>query len=128
MDRRDILQVGGALAAATLFDGAASPALAAGLADAVLVDTRFPESLAAARRWPASRLLSSDGDLTELWRDQLDGAWRGHGGRLLGLTGEDVLFVLETLARDRRRRVLQRMALPSASGAPLVAWTIAVRA
>ena len=99
------------------------PAMAAApkTIDAFVVDTRFARSLAAAR--PGFRRLTTDGDMTRLWTDHLDAAWRAPGGMLAGTTGEDVLFVLETLAHDRGRRVLARE--PIGGGA--VRWLIGMR-
>jgi hypothetical protein len=99
------------------------PAMAAGreAVDTFVVDTRFAGSLAAAR--PGVRHLTTDGDMTRLWVEHLDAAWRTPSGVLAGTTGEDVLFVLETLAHDRGRRVLARE--PAGGGA--VRWLIGMR-
>lgn len=89
--------------------------------DTVVVDTRFAKSIAAAGG--SVRRLTTDGDVTRLWTDHFDAAWRTPGGMIAGTTGEDVLFVLETLAHDRGRRVLARG--PAAGGA--VHWLIGMR-
>lgn len=90
-------------------------------------DTRFAATAApraAAWTW------AIDGDVTALWTERLDRAWRDpQSGLLAGTTGDDALFVLEHLAWDRQRRVVERTTVPDAGGpVPLVRWFIAPRA
>lgn len=78
--------------------------------DSFVADSRFEESVAATQGIfsDAVRLLQIDGDVTDLWYDHLDHAWREPRGIIAGVTGDDALFVLEQLAWDRRRRVIYR--------------------
>jgi len=112
-NRRKLLQVALAISVAPLFDAAALlfpgvlPANGVegpSLVDGFIVDNRFIESVEAARS--AGRrgraLYEVDGDVTDLWYRCLDARWRERPGALAGITGEDVLFVLENLASDRR--------------------------
>lgn len=92
--------------------------------DGFVIDRRFPLSLSA--DVGTARLFQVDGDVTTLWYETLDPLWRKPGFVLGGVTGKDVLFVLETLAPDRGRRVISRRHLPTATDdeGP-VAWVIA---
>ena len=67
------------------------------------------------------------GDLTDLWYHDLDLAWRRRPETLGGATTEQGLFVLETLAMDRRMRVAHREAGPIENGERLWHWVIAPR-
>jgi hypothetical protein len=91
----------------------------------VLVDQRFPASLAFAqpflRRGAAARAFA--GDLTHLWLHDLGPLWKARPEPLAGLTGPDALFVLAELARGAGLRVLART-FPQPSS-PAVAWLIA---
>jgi hypothetical protein len=124
VDRRGVLALGAAALAVRPTAG-----LAAGMPTAIgqVIDTRFPLTQALAPvaggwRHPI------DGDVTRLWVDRLDAAWRAPGGAVEGMTGEDALFVLEHLAWDRRRRVVRRQPTgQSWQGVRLVRWTIAAR-
>ncbi len=93
--------------------------------DALVLDTRHltegPEGMA------ARAIHRFDGDVTALWFDTLDPAWRKRGFVVGGVTGRDALFVLETLAADRGRRVVSRELLPAAADGTEgpVAWVIA---
>jgi hypothetical protein len=80
------------------------------LIDGFVIDSRFPESRHAGAdlRFAGVRRHEVDGDVTSLWYDHLDAAWRNAGGGLAGLTGKDVLFVLARLAWDRRRKLYFR--------------------
>jgi hypothetical protein len=111
-NRREVLQVGLAISVAPLFDAAAllfPGALpvdrldSSSLVDGIVLDNRFIESVEAAHSTPRGlALYEVDGDVTDLWYRCLDARWRDRPGALAGITGEDVLFVLENLASDRR--------------------------
>jgi hypothetical protein len=76
----------------------------------VLYDTRFPASVAFARR-AATRGLSTqamDGDMTQFWYDDLYHRWRQGPAAIAGLTAHGALFCLERLAWDQRMRVVFR--------------------
>lgn len=71
---------------------------------------RFPEAAEAARyAAPFARTsIAIEGDLTALWYDDLDLAWKRGPMTLAGVTTGHGLFVLETLAADRGMRVVYR--------------------
>lgn len=93
--------------------------------DAMLVDTRFSGALSVADA-PVP-VLKFAGDVTRVWFDDLDMRWRQPGFVLGGITGSDALFVLETLAQHRGRRVVTRVALdlPLVNAVQAVRWIIA---
>jgi hypothetical protein len=95
-------------------------------------DRRFADARVAAARSAANGVetVAFDGDLTELWYDRLDLRWRAAPMTLAGVTTASGLFVLETLAVDRRMRVVERIELSAQTpgGEPLYSWTIAPRA
>jgi len=130
MIRREVLKLGAMAAGVAMLPAAADAAAEAAARSAVehlegfVVDDRFPHSLSLAEAMPGLRH-RVDGDVTALWYDHLDAVWRRPIGRLEGATGEDVLFVLERLAWDRGRRVIDRRVEIGAEGRPLVRWTIA---
>lgn len=73
-------------------------------------DNRFPEAVEAARHAASQgiRVAETSGDMTDLWYDDLDRRWKEAPMRLAGMTTWHGLFVLETLAADRRMRVVYR--------------------
>lgn len=130
--RRDVMKWG---AVVPVLLGGAHSALAGaphGL-DALVLDRRFAPVIAPVDppashdAFRAPKLYRIDGDVTALWYDVLDPLWRKPGFVLGGITGRDVLFVLEVLAADRGRRVVSRTIMPSGenqSEAP-ISWVIA---
>lgn len=93
--------------------------------DAMLVDTRFPGALDVADApVPVWRF---SGDVTPLWTGHLAARWKERGHVLGGITGTDALFVIETLAEHRGRRVVSRttLELPPVNGVQAVRWIIA---
>lgn len=123
IERRDILKWG---VAAPLLAGVPQAVMAAmpETPDGFVLDRRFP--LAQSADVGSARLFQVDGDVTALWYETLDPLWRKPGFVLGGITGKDVLFVLETLAPDRGRRVVSRKHLqPAGEGEGPVAWVIA---
>jgi hypothetical protein len=125
ISRREVMKWG-AVAPVLLGGAHAAFAKAPRGLDALVLDRRFaPDSDGAALRAP--RLYRIDGDVTALWYDVLDPVWRKPGFVLGGITGRDVLFVLEILAADRGRRVVSRKVMPARenqSEAP-ISWVIA---
>lgn len=125
-DRREILIAGGAAAAL-----AAAPAMAASRAvrHIVVADARFAASRAFAETAAKSgaRIVWTEGDITDFWRDELDLLWRHRKVSLSGLTALPAFFYLELLAMDRGLRVVFRQDVRQVeSGArPLIAWRIA---
>ncbi|HTN14285.1 MAG TPA: hypothetical protein VL094_05730 [Sphingomonadaceae bacterium] len=124
ISRRDVMKWG---AIAPALVGGSSRVMAKvpdGL-DALVVDSRHAPGILA--NPGSTRVLGFDGDVTQLWFETLDPLWRKPGFVLGGITGRDALFVLETLAWDRGRRVVSRKDLPSRSGRKdgPVSWVIA---
>jgi hypothetical protein len=76
----------------------------------VLYDTRFPASVAFARRAAARGLAvhAIAGDMTRFWYDDLYHRWRQQPAAIAGLTAHGALFCLERLAWEQRMRVVYR--------------------
>jgi hypothetical protein len=76
----------------------------------VLYDTRFPASVAFARRAAARGLAvhAIAGDMTRFWYDDLYHRWRKEPAAIAGLTAHGALFCLERLAWEQRMRVVYR--------------------
>ena len=76
----------------------------------VLYDTRFPASVAFARRAEAAGIASHaiGGDMTRFWYDDLYHRWRQEPAAIAGFTAHGALFCLEQLAWERRMRVVYR--------------------
>lgn len=93
-------------------------------------DSRFAAAaaFAAEAERGGTPLAAFAGDLTELWYGELDLAWRRKPETLGGATTERGLFVLETLALDRRMRVVERVERGSVGEERLFTWIIAPRA
>ena len=133
-NRRQVLKWAAAASAAatgvlSLRPSAAVPRESSQPIELFVFDRRFADARAAAARSAANGVETAafDGDLTELWYDRLDLRWRAAPMRLAGVTTASGLFVLETLAHDRRMRVVERIGLSAqtAGGEPLYSWTIA---
>lgn len=123
IDRRHVLK--SALALGVLPFAARGGGLAADGAkpvDAYLFDSRFlPQG--ASHLAQARPVFWTDGDVTRFWTDFLDQSLRRGSLHLTGITGDDVLFVVETLARDKGHEVRRQTQIDSGA----VAWTIAPR-
>jgi hypothetical protein len=101
----------------------------------ILHDTRFPRSAGHARSLRQAFNLAMPalhpvaGDITRFWNSNPSRQWQKSPDALAGVTGEDVLFCLEQLARDHRMRVQWRHVVESEHAAEskgtLVAWVIA---
>lgn len=121
-NRREFLKVG---LAATALPMAAQATLATN-AEAlvavpfykVLYDTRFPASVAFARRAESRGLAvyAIGGDMTRFWYDDLYHRWRQGQAAIAGLTAHGALFCLERLAWDQRMRVIFRAEHAPAAG------------
>ena len=76
----------------------------------VLYDTRFPASVAFARRAAARGLAvhATAGDMTRFWYDDLYHRWRQEPAAIAGFTAHGALFCLERLAWEQRMRVVYR--------------------
>jgi hypothetical protein len=121
--RRQFLKAGLAASALQLAAradvGAAEPPAATVSLYKVLYDTRFPASVAFARRAAARGLAvhAMAGDMTRFWYDDLYHRWRQGPAAIAGLTGQGALFCLERLAWEQRMRVVYRGEhVPAAGG------------
>jgi hypothetical protein len=113
--RRHFIRSGLALSALSLpavpaWASAGVPAAARPYFDRFIFDGRFAEAVEVAQSVaPFARTsIRIQGDLTALWYDDLDLAWKRGPMTLSGVTTEHGLFVLETLAADRGMRVVYR--------------------
>ena len=125
MNRRDMLKWG-ALGTAVAGAPAAALARAGEGLDVLLLDTRFGHG--PVDDMGAARVLTFAGDVTRIWYDHFDRAWRRPGFVVGGITGADALFVLETLAHQQGRKVVARNTLeaaPLVGGIAPVSWVIA---
>ncbi len=95
----------------------------------VIVDERFPASVAFGEEWKArgAAVHAMRGDITDLWFHDLDRQWKKQPLAIAGLTAHGPLFCLERLAWDHGMRVVSRVEQPSrdGDGEPLISWAIA---
>jgi hypothetical protein len=86
-------------------------------------DERFPAAIAAGREALRRdvRLTSTRELFTSLWYEELDLRWRQSPMIVAGVTTERSLYVLETLALDRRMRIIHRTPIGRDD---LVSWMI----
>ena len=140
MDRRTVLKAGAAMSAATLLPTLRASAGALGEVGGAAIeryvfDERFAEAVSAGQKAAATGIPVSgvNGDLTALWYKDLSLRWEEKPMVLAGLTAEDALFVLGTLAPGYRMRVVEesqwgiaRSISPRSIGElPLYSWVIA---
>ena len=137
IDRRALLKAGAVVSAAALAPGISVASMTASghQIERFVFDTRFTAAVDAGRAaaMKGIQLSSVDGDLTSLWYDDLNLRWKKQPMTLAGVTAEDALFVLGTLAPEYRMRVihkeasgLARMQGPAGSESlPLYSWIIA---
>ena len=96
----------------------------------VLIDTRFDDVPAIARRLatPGVRRLAMPRDVLDLWHGKRQAQSLADVGCFAGVTTERGFFLLRTLAADHRLRVLSATFHEAAPGAPrtepLVSWII----
>jgi hypothetical protein len=137
IDRRALLTSGVAVSAIASMPGL-SMALSSGddsRIERFVYDTRFARAVEAGRAANAKgvRLSAVDGDLTALWYHDLSLKWKNQPMTLAGVTAEDSLFVLGTLAWDHRMRVVEKTGLGDMQmqarhgigSMPLYSWVIA---
>ena len=127
LSRRTLLKTG-LLAPLALAWPATSLLAASGFESAIdllVLDRRYPELRTACPGSTPLRYI--DGDVTALWYHTLDPRWRRPGFVVAGFTGPDALFVLERLAWDRGRRVIERRPMTGVGmdGLPMTRWVIA---
>jgi hypothetical protein len=107
--RRTVLKSAAALSATPLaprivFADGQAPAVL----DALVIDSRHTEARAfglRASEWGAP-LRKIQGDITDLWIDELNARWQANPAAVAGLTERPALFVIERLAWDRGLRVV----------------------
>lgn len=118
--RRNILKSAAVLSATPLapkivFADGQPPAVL----DALVIDSRHSQARAFGRRagrWGAP-LRIIEGDITDLWLNELDARWKSKPAAVAGLTERPALFLLERLAWDRGMRVVfEAEHLPTGSG------------
>jgi hypothetical protein len=122
-NRREFLKVGLSAVALPMAAQATTAASAEPLTAVplykVLYDTRFPASVAFARRASSRGLAvyAMGGDMTRFWYDDLYHRWQQGQAAIAGLTAHGALFCLERLAWDQRMRVIFRAEhAPAADG------------
>src|SRR5690606_38436251 len=107
-NRREFLQSAAVLSAAPL---AGRAAFAKGHPSATLDGVILDERHAAAREFGAhaallgARTFSIEGDITDLWQNELLKRWRSAPGAIAGLTERPALFLLERLGWEHGLRV-----------------------
>ncbi|MGB7215901.1 MAG: hypothetical protein WBE98_12765 [Gammaproteobacteria bacterium] len=108
-NRREFLQSAAVLSAAPL---AGRAAFAKGHPSATLDGVILDERHAAAREFGAhaallgARTFSIEGDITDLWQNELLKRWRSAPGAIAGLTERPALFLLERLGWEHGLRVV----------------------
>ncbi len=82
-----------------------------------VADRRYAESMAVASKLGSQGVpvVEISGDLTDLWLNNYSRKWKHTPMTLAGVTGQDALFVLETLAPDFGMRVVHKQALDAPS-------------
>ncbi len=106
-DRRDVMVAGGVAAGAIVMsqDVASAGAAAPDKNCLIVADTRIAASREFAAESNGERVAWIEGDITNLWYEQLDAQWRNKKIAVAGLTEYGPFFCLERLAMDRRMRV-----------------------
>jgi hypothetical protein len=108
-NRREFLQTAAALSAAAPLAGrAAFAGSEAAVLDAVVVDARHADAHAFASIADAlgAPLRFIEGDITDLWQNELRKRWQDGAHAVAGLTERPALFLLERLAWDHGMRVV----------------------
>ena len=82
-----------------------------------VADRRYAQSMSVASKLGRQGVpvVEISGDLTDLWVNNYSRKWKRAPMTLAGVTGQDALFVLETLAPDFGMRVVHKQALDSTS-------------
>jgi hypothetical protein len=85
--------------------------------DNFVADRRYAESMVVASKLgnQGVPVVEISGDLTDLWANNYSRQWKRAPMTLAGVTGQDALFVLETLAPDFGMRVAHKQALDLSS-------------
>ena len=108
--------------------------------DHCLLDSRFAESrnLFAGCQETGIKVSLLNGDVTDLWYSTFSKAWKQAPMSIAGVTGEDVLFVMEVLARDHNMKLFwseqvataydESLLLADSSQMQLYQWLLVPRA
>ena len=135
-DRRTFIKSGLAFSTLSL-SGISGLQVAVGAPDGSLLtldnfikDTRFTESSDAAMPLAEQGvpIVEINGDLTDLWYSKYSLSWKKQPMTLAGVTGQDALFVLETLAPDYGMQLVHKEQLVSSAkqnNVELYSWIIA---
>jgi hypothetical protein len=96
----------------------------------VLFDQRFAASREFGRhaQWQGQRVQGFNGDITNVWFNDLHPRWRQSPAAIAGFTAHGALFCLERLAWDVGMRVTHRAEQRYEGHEPLYSWVIAPRA
>ena len=95
----------------------------------VLFDNRFAAARAFGRAagWRGESVHGFDGDVTNVWYNDLYLRWQKGAAAISGFTAHGALFCLEQLAWDVRMRVVYRAEHQYEGHEPLYSWIIAPR-
>jgi hypothetical protein len=93
----------------------------------VIFDQRFAASrnFGAEARWQGHSVQGFNGDITNVWFNDLRPRWKAGPAAIAGFTAHGALFCLEQLAWDVGMRVVERTELTSTAHEPLYTWVIA---
>ena len=108
-NRREFLQTAAALSAAPLAGRAAfADGRESVVLEAVIFDSRHPEArdFGARAGFLGAPLRAIEGDITDLWQNELLSRWRKAPAAIAGLTERPALFLLERLAWEHGLRVV----------------------
>jgi len=122
-NRRQFIQAGLTLSSLSLSEfsairmAVASPQGAYLNLENFVADRRYSQSMTAASKLASAGvpIVEVSGDVTDLWVDKYSVQWKHRTMTLAGVTGSDVLFVLETLAPDYGMRVIHKQTLDTGS-------------
>ena len=93
----------------------------------VLIDQRFAAARAFAHeaKGRGQSVYVFDGDVTDIWYQDLHRRWEQSRAPIAGLTAHGALFCLDHLARDARMRVVHRAEHRFPGHETLYSWVIA---
>ena len=112
--------------AATATDPTATRLLAHPSLYRVIFDQRFAASrqFGTEARFQGHAVSGFNGDITNVWFNELRPRWKEGPAAIAGLTAHGALFCLERLAWDAGMRVIESVELPSDTHEPLYSWVI----
>ena len=104
MKRRQFIRAAGASLLLTTAVPGVAPAASSPRRNFAFFDKRFQRAGRVADSWrDVKRLIEVDGDITQLWRDELERLTRSHALYLRGVTTESFLFCLRILASEHAK-------------------------